>query len=211
MVKREYYEDERNEMDYFLNEAPKKSIEFGCSTGRFSQRVKKKYNTEVWGIDIDEESINQAKIKLDKAFCGDAMELIDSLPENYFDCLICNDFIEHIYSPELFFEKIKKCLTNDAILICSLPNVRYWKHFNRYLFLKDWKYKKSGILDHTHLRFFTKKSMKRAIKAWGFEIQLIKGIRPSKSPFFYIFNILTLFLIRDMRFLQYGFKAKLKD
>lgn len=45
-------------------------------------------------------------------------------------------------SPEQFYKRIRKCLTDDAILICSLPNVRHWKHFNRYFFLKDWKYKK---------------------------------------------------------------------
>lgn len=211
MESREYYEDPRHEMEYFLKDAPKRSIEFGCSNGRFSERVKQKFQTETWGIDIDKDSIDIAKNNLDKVFCGDAMELIESLPKNYFDCLICNDFIEHIPSPKLFFEKIKPCLTEDATLICSLPNVRYWKHVIRYLFLKDWKYKKSGILDYTHLRFFTKKSMRRSMKEWGFEIEIIKGIRQTKSPFFYLFSLLTLFYIWDMRYLQYGFRSNLKD
>ncbi len=209
MENREYYESSRHEMEYFIADAPKKSIEFGCANGIFSERIKQKYQTETWGIDIDKKSIEVAKDKIDNAMCGDAFKLIDSLPENYFDCLICNDFIEHVTSPDLFFQKIRKCLTDDAILICSLPNVRHFKHINRLLFLKDWKYKSQGILDYTHLRFFTKKSMKRSIKEWGFEIQLVKGIRPTKNPFFYILNLLSLNFIGDMRFLQYGFRAKL--
>jgi ubiquinone/menaquinone biosynthesis C-methylase UbiE len=194
----------------FIHEPPKRSMEFGCSSGGFSALVKEKFGGEAWGADIDASSVEVAKTRLDRVFLGDAYEVINELPDNYFDCLICNDIIEHLYSPERFFEEVKRCLTEDAVLICSLPNVRHWKTFNRYLFLKDWKYKQSGILDYTHLRFFTKKSMKRSIRTWGFEIGKIKGIRPTKSPFFYLFNLLTLGFIYDMRFLQYGFRARLK-
>ncbi len=210
MENREYYEDDRPEMLQFVGRKPAKIIEFGCSSGRFSESLKKKYQCETWGIDLDQQSVDLAKMKMDKVFCGDAFEQMENLPENYFDYIICNDFIEHVAYPEQFFERVKKHLTADAILICSLPNVRYWKHFNRYLFLKDWKYKKSGILDYTHLRFFTRKSMKRAINNWGFEIEKSKGIRPTKSPLFYLFNLLFLNFIGDMRYLQYAFRARLK-
>ena len=211
MNNRGYYESKRLEMYYFMPTSIKRSIEFGCGDGGFSNFIKMKYGSESWGVDMDQKSINFAKDKIDKAILGDAFEIIEELPDNYFDCLICNDFIEHIYSPEIFFEKIKRCLTRDAVLICSIPNVRYWNNVRRFIFLKDWKQKKSGILDYTHLRFFTKKSMKRSIKEWGFQIELMKGISPVKSPVFYIFNILTLNFIGDMRFLQYGFRARLKD
>lgn len=207
---REYFESTRSEMEVFIAEAPKRCIEFGCSSGLFSEILKRKFNCETWGIDMDEQSVNIARTKMDKVFLGNAFELVEQLPEKYFDYLVCNDFIEHVHSPDLFFQKARRCLTDDAVLICSLPNVRHWKHVNRYLFLKDWKYKKSGILDYTHLRFFTKKSMIRSINEWGFTIEKMKGIRPTKSPFFYLFALLTLNFIGDMRFLQYGFRARLK-
>ena len=133
MENREYYEDDRSEMEQFIGRPPKRTIEFGCSSGGFSERLKQKYNCETWGIDVDEQSVEIAKTKMDNVFCGDAFEQMGNLPENYFDYIICNDFIEHIHSPEQFFEKVKKHLTGDAILICSLPNVRHWKHVNRYL------------------------------------------------------------------------------
>lgn len=208
---REYYESSRSEMEQFIARPPERSIEFGCSSGGFSEILKKKYHCETWGIDMDQQSVDIASTKMDKVFMGNAFELVEQLPENYFDYIICNDFIEHVHSPELFFQKARRCLTDDAVLICSLPNVRHWKHVNRYLFLKDWKYKKSGILDYTHLRFFTKKSMIRSIKDWGFEIEKMKGIRPTKSPFYYLFALLTLNFIGDMRYLQYAFRARLKQ
>lgn len=52
--------------------------------------------------------------------------------------------------------------------------------------------------------------MRRSIKEWGYEIELVEGIKPTKNPFFYIFYLLTLGFNGDMRFLQYGFRAKLK-
>jgi 2-polyprenyl-3-methyl-5-hydroxy-6-metoxy-1,4-benzoquinol methylase len=208
MENREYFEANRVEMLQFIVNRPNKCIEFGCSSGEFSALLKSKYQCETWGIDMDEMSIKKAKHKMDKVFLGDALEMMEHLPENFFDLIVCNDFIEHIPAPDQFFQKVRKHLAPGAILICSLPNVRHWKHFNRYLFLKDWKYKKSGILDYTHLRFFTKKSMRRSIRSWGFEIEKMKGLRPTKSPFFYLFNLLTLNFIGDMRFLQYGFRAR---
>ena len=178
----------------------------------YARYNKKKFGVRLWrrGIDIDQNSIDLAKTRLDKAICADAFEIINDLPENYFDCLICNDFIEHIACPEDFFSKINKCLTKDAVLVASLPNVRYWSNFEKFFFLKDWKYKDKGILDRTHLRFFTKRSMKRSTREWGFKMEKIKGINPTKNPLFYVANIIFLFFIRDMCFLQYGIRARLK-
>lgn len=210
MKKRIYFESKRPEMDYFITTTPRRTIEFGCGNGGFSELLKQKYKCEAWGVDIDPDSVKNAEKVIDKAICGDAYEIIEILPEKHFDYVICNDFIEHIYSPEKFFKNLRKCLTDDAVLVCSLPNVRYFNHFKRYFFMKDWKYREEGILDNTHLRFFTKRSMKRSINEWGFQINLIKGLQPTKTVFFYFFNILSLNFIGDMRFIQYGFRAQLK-
>jgi len=209
MKKRKYYESSRSEMLQFIDKRPVKAIEFGCGQGEFLKSLQTKYNCETWGVDMDEQSVKIAGENVDNVLHGDAYKKIEELPENYFDYIICNDFIEHLYSPELFFNKLRKNLTDDAVLICSLPNIRYWRQFLKYFFLKDWKYRDSGILDRTHMRFFTKKSMKRSIKEWGFEIEKIKGINPVKTPFFYFFNLLTLNFLGDMRCMQYSFRARL--
>ena len=208
MDKRKYFESSRTEMLQFIDRPPVKVIEFGCGQGEFLKSLQTKYHCETWGVDMDDQSVKIARKNVDNVLHGDAYKKIEELPENYFDYIICNDFIEHLYSPELFFNTLRKNLTEDAVLICSLPNIRYWRQFLKYFFLKDWKYRDSGILDRTHMRFFTKKSMKRSIKEWGFEIEKVKGINPVKTPFFYFFNLLTLNFIGDMRCMQYGFRAR---
>ena len=66
---------------------------------------------------------------------------------------------------------------------------------------------KEGILDNTHLRFFTKKSMVRLFNECGLEIEKIEGINPTKTFRFHIPNILTFGIHNDMKFLQYAMRA----
>jgi hypothetical protein len=76
---------------------------------------------------------------------------------------------------DAFFKEIKRIITKDGYLIGSVPNVRFYKNLQNILFKKDWKYVDSGILDQTHLRFFTFKSLERSLKQSGFLIQKING------------------------------------
>jgi len=205
---RSYYETERPEMLELIPEGSSKTIEFGCANGIFSQGVKKKFRTESWGVDIDKESVERANNVLDKVILGEAFGALEKLPENYFDLVVCNDFLEHIVDPINFLKALRPYVTKSAILICSLPNVRYWKNVSELLFEKDWRYREEGILDSTHLRFFTKKSMVRMLEESGLTIDLIKGINATKSLRFQIPNILSFGLNSDMKYLQFGIRAK---
>ncbi len=202
-----YYDCLRPEMMDFIPSGCKKTIEFGCSNGNFSKDIKKHFNTESWGVDINPEASKKAAQVLDKVITGDANIALEQLPENYFDLVICNDFLEHIIDPTSFLKNIKPYVTDSAILVCSLPNVRYWKNLKELIFDKDWRYRELGILDSTHLRFFTKKSMLRMIHESGLKIKLIKGINPTKSFRFFIPNILTLGIHNDMKYLQFAIQA----
>ncbi|MCF6360255.1 MAG: class I SAM-dependent methyltransferase [Cyclobacteriaceae bacterium] len=205
---RAYYETVRPEMLEFIPKSVKKTIEFGCSNGQFSKDIKEKFNTESWGIDIDSEAVKNANAVLDKVILSGAMEVLKDLPKEYFDCVICNDFLEHIINPSEFLIALKPYVTKNAVLICSLPNVRYWKNVSELLFEKDWRYREEGILDSTHLRFFTKKSIQRFLKQSGLELEKIEGINPTKSIRFQIPNILTFGVHNDMKYLQFASRSK---
>lgn len=205
---RSYFEAERPEMLNLLPKSISKTIEFGCGNGNFSKNVKQNFDAEVWGVDIDLESSENAKKVLDKVVRGAAIEVLKELPKSYFDCVICNDFLEHIVNPEEFLVALRPYLTDSAILICSLPNVRHWKNLGELFFDKDWRYRDSGILDSTHLRFFTKKSMLRMLDECGLKVEEVNGINPAKSLRFHIPNYLTFKIHDDMKYLQFIFRAK---
>lgn len=207
---KKYYESERPEMLEFVPENVERTIEFGCSYGKFSESVKKIYKTESWGVDIEVEAIENAKKRLDNAILGEAMESLGNLPENYFDLVICNDFLEHLSNPTQFLLTLRPYMKDNSYLLCSLPNVRYWKNLKNLIFKKDWEYTEAGILDSTHLRFFTKKSIHRFINESGLTVEKMKGINPTKSMRFYIPNLLTFGLHNDMKYLQFATLACFK-
>jgi 2-polyprenyl-3-methyl-5-hydroxy-6-metoxy-1,4-benzoquinol methylase len=203
----QYYRNERKDMLAYLPEHIEKCIEFGCSEGLFSKRVKEIFNAECWGVDLNPDSIKKARVYLDKTITGEGMSVIDDLPDNYFDCLICNDFLEHLPYPDLFLKKIRKSLKPNAVLVASFPNVRSWSTVLEFLIYKDWKYKESGILDKTHLRFFTGKSLRRFLSECDLKIEIIAGTRPSSSRVFLLANLFTLGFISDMRYMGYAVRS----
>jgi len=205
---RAYYQSGRVEMLGFVPNNVKNTLEFGCSNGKFSEALKQNFNTESWGVDMDSQAIENAKKVLDKAILGEAMEVLKELPKNYFDCVVCNDFLEHIPNPTEFLVALKPYVKQPAYLVCSLPNVRYWKNLKELIFEKDWRYRDDGILDNTHLRFFTKKSIFRFLDESGLKLDVIKGINPTKSLRFQIPNILTFGVHSDMKYLQFALRAQ---
>lgn len=206
----DYYTNERLDILPFLPSKPMRTIEFGCGAGTFSAIIKERFNTESWGVDINQEAVVKAKKILDNVILGDALKVLNDLPDGHFDCLICNDILEHLPYPELFLQEVRKILTKDAYITCSVPNVRSWGHFIHYFFGKDWKYEDFGILDNTHLRFFTRKSLMRLFEDSNIEIELIKGITPTNTILFNLANVLSLGFIADMRFLEYAVRGRFR-
>ena len=113
---------------------------------------------------------------LDAVIIGDANETLLSLPDGHFDLLVCNDFLEHIVDPVGFLSKACTKLIPGGHFLCSLPNFRYLENLFGILVRKDFRYMDSGILDYSHLRFFTARSMKRLFREQGMEVEVFRGI-----------------------------------
>ena len=200
----------RPEVVQFLPNEYSKVLEIGCNVGNFRQFVNKP--CEYWGVEPFEEAANTAKTKMDKVLVGFYDNIINEIPENYFDLVIANDVIEHMEQPWNFLKSIKNKMTLNASIVLSIPNVRFYNNLRELLFHKDWKYEDSGILDITHLRFFTEKSIVRLLNENGFKIEMIKGINPIKVRKRHLPNYLLARLVfgRDIKFIQFGVKAKIK-
>lgn len=208
MERAEYYSSSREEMKQFLPSSIRRSIEFGCGFGNFSVFIREKFKSEVWGVDLSPDAVEKAGNFLDKVIESEAISAVDFLPDRYFDCVVCNDLLEHLTDPDIFIAKLKQKVTPDAVLVASVPNVRHFKTIKNLLLHKDWKYTDKGVLDKTHLRFFTEKSLKRFLQDNNMSIEFFEGINRWKSFRLEILNILFAGSISDMFFLQFGFRAK---
>lgn len=150
----------------------KKVLEVGCATGYISKRLKENDCT-VAGIEIDRESAKVAKQYCENIIVGDVENLSElPYPEKYFDVLLFGDVLEHLKDPLFVLKKLKSWCKDDGYIICSIPNVAHIYVRLKLLFGK-WDYEDIGLLDRTHLRFFTTGSAKKIIEDAGFKIEKI--------------------------------------
>ena len=205
-----YYDNVRHEMLKYLPKNAKKVIDIGCGNGAFAGIVKEKNTAEVWGIELMEEEAKVAETVLDKVFTGPCEQFINDLPDNYFDVIYFNDVLEHLADPYTVLDVLKKKLSKDGVVISSIPNVRFYRTFSKVVFGKDWKYDEFGIMDKTHLRFFTGKSIKRMYEDLGYKIVIHEPINITKSLKPILFNIPLLFSQMDIRNLQYATVASVR-
>jgi 2-polyprenyl-3-methyl-5-hydroxy-6-metoxy-1,4-benzoquinol methylase len=205
-----YYNNNREEMLQFIPESYATVLEIGCGQGNFKHNLNN--SCEYWGVEQNEIIGKKAEDKLYKVIIGDFMKINKLLPDHYFDLIICNDIIEHIDEYNLFFKILKKKMNTNANIIGSIPNVRFYSNLIRLIILKDWEYVNDGILDRTHLRFFTKKSLIRIFKNNNFSIEKFRGINGIKFSMFpvklILKNICIFLLGLDSRYFQYGFCIK---
>lgn len=203
-----YFGVMRPEMAQFLPSEYSKILEIGCCEGNFRQLCSKP--CEYWGVEPLEKAAEIAKTKLDKVLVGFYNEVENQIPNSYFDLVIANDVIEHIEQPWDFLQSLKKKMTKNASLVLSIPNVRFYGNLKELLHEKDWRYKEEGILDVTHLRFFTEKSIIRLLSESGLEIEKMLGINPVKIrrrnlPIYWL--VKSIFG-KDIEFLQFGMRVK---
>ena len=219
MSKETYRNQPRKEIIQFLPQKISTIFEVGCGEGVFSKNIK--CSGEKWGIEPDSNAANIAKNVFDKVLMGTFDIVKAELPKNYFDLVICNDVIEHMEDHEKFLKEIREYMTEDAVLVGSIPNARYYKNLFHFLLVKDWEYTDLGTLDRTHLRFFTEKSLRRSLDEAEFEIEKFQGIngyigfglskwKLAYLVFYVISRAISLGGARDIGHLQFGFRARLR-
>ncbi len=164
-----YYGQNRPEIQELIKSTSKTILDVGCAEGLLSGEVKEKLHAEVWGIEVVEAVAKKAELILDKVLCMGIDEAIPLLPNKYFDTIIFADVLEHLVNPEDVLKKIGEKLRDDGEIIISLPNIGHWSTILN-LLQGEWEYQDAGILDKTHLRFFTRSSINRMIENTGYRV-----------------------------------------
>jgi 2-polyprenyl-3-methyl-5-hydroxy-6-metoxy-1,4-benzoquinol methylase len=204
-----YYNNNRPELLQFVPSGVKSALDVGCGSGGFGFLLKKQFKIKVWGIEPNKQSADSASGKLDvvinDVFDNESLKLISEK----FDVIFFNDVLEHVPHPNSTLANCKSLLNPNGVIVASLPNMRFYTVFNELLFEQDFKYQNSGIMDKTHLRFFTKKSMIRLFNDNGYKIKIIQGINeyPVQGRKMKIFKLLFKKWLGDISFLQYAIVA----
>jgi len=207
-----YYGD-RKELIQFIPVGCKRVLEVGSAEGGFRQYFND--DCEYWGIEPNKEAADRSRATLFKVICSDFNSAKAQLSIGYFDLIVCNDVIEHMADPTAFLTAVQPYLGSKGAVIGSIPNVRFFQNLVNLLLRKDWKYEDSGILDRTHLKFFTLKSLIRLFNFCNYEIEVIKGINSEVLELGNVKSILRRFFMiilgQDTMHQQFGFKLSVKN
>ena len=203
-----YYCFPRHEMLKLLPKTSKRVLEVGCGQGTFASQIKAYNNAEVWGIEYMPKEGEVAKSVMDNVFIGAVENYISQLPDDYFDIIFFNDVLEHLSYPDDVLRDLKPKLIKNGLVISSIPNMRYFRSFIKLVINGDWDYKDHGVMDKTHLRWFTKKSIRKMYENLGYEIISHRGINPSKSLKPLLYNIPLFFTGMDIKYMQFATVAQ---
>jgi 2-polyprenyl-3-methyl-5-hydroxy-6-metoxy-1,4-benzoquinol methylase len=140
-------------------------LDVGCGFATTSARIQRLGN-EVTGIESSAEACAVASQRIARVMQAD---LIDAAPDGTFDVLIFADVLEHLAWPVGILERYLQNLAPGGSVIISLPNVGLWSVRFAHLF-GQWNYEETGVLDRTHLRFFTRKTARWLIEQAGLKI-----------------------------------------
>lgn len=206
-VPEQYFEFPRTEMLEFLPQNPKTFLEIGCGAGSFGELVKQHHDCEYWGMELDPGAAAYAEQRLDKVFVGTAEEVFAQAPDAYFDCFVANDVLEHLVDPYSLLRQVKKKLKPGGVVTASIPNIRHFETLWNLVVKKDFTYQDAGILDRTHLRFFTESTTRALFEENGYRIDKMHGINRSDSKFERLCNMLSLGALSDTLYLQFAVRA----
>ncbi len=198
-----YFDHPRPEMRTYIPPGASRILDIGCGTGAFAASLKEQSACEVWGIEIDSRAALIANARLDNVLTGDALDQLPALPDHHFDCIVLNDVLEHLVDPERLLEGLVCKLSSTGRVVASIPNARHFHHLWEVVVKGRWEYADEGILDRTHLRFFTKSSLGGLFERTGWDLQRIVGIHATGSLKFKLTNLLTCGRCSDMRYLQF--------
>lgn len=209
---KQYFGELRNEIIGYIPENTKKILDVGCSAGDFGSNLKKRLkDISVWGIEPNKYAADIAKEKLDHVICSPFNDTIVGLENQTFDCITFNDVLEHLENPSLALILCIKLLNDEGSLVASIPNVMFFPVMYNLIKNEEWKYEDSGVLDKTHLRFFTKKSIIRLFEESGYEIIKIEGINVKIHDKYRLYKTLNFLLfnkLKDWKYMQFIIVAK---
>lgn len=204
-----YFGNPRVEIQPMLPTIPARVLEIGCGAGATLKWLKDiDLASHTVGVELFAEAAERAMQCCDEVHQGDAEELVQgSLAHRQFDVVLCLDVLEHMVDPWTFVDRVQALLKPGGTFICSLPNVRNLNVVLPLVFKGEWRYQHDGILDQTHLRFFTLQSAQALASRSGLTVQTVLRTIPPAGSKGGLLNRLTLGLMKDLLTVQYVVKS----
>jgi 2-polyprenyl-3-methyl-5-hydroxy-6-metoxy-1,4-benzoquinol methylase len=196
-----YYAGVREDyLEAFVEEKPLNVLEIGCGSGDLGGAALQRGVCQRYcGIELFPEAAARAREQLSQVLIGDIEAMDLPWEPDTFDALIASEVLEHLRDPWEVLRRLRTVLKPGALVLASSPNVSN-KRVIMMLLRGRWDLDDSGIMDRTHLRWFTPKSYAQMFTDCGYEVESIRPVVPlgGKS------RVLSALLMRKCDHLLWG-------
>ncbi|WP_176762292.1 bifunctional glycosyltransferase/class I SAM-dependent methyltransferase [Eubacterium oxidoreducens] len=180
----EYFSASREDLMMLINRQREEEIHFlevGCTSGETLCRLQYLYpNASVYGVELNEQVAKIGACKTN-ILCGNIESMELPYEKGYFDYIIFGDVLEHLAYPEETLIRMKDYLKEGGCILTSIPNLLHGDVLYD-LLRGNFTYREYGILDRTHLRFFTEKEIFRMFARCGYEIDALLTTKTRQNP-----------------------------
>ena len=194
-----YFSNARKDILPLMPAFAEVALEVGCGNGATLHYLKEQgFCRKTIGMEMHTAVADQAKEMLDEVIIGNAEILIKEQPKNSIDLILCLDVLEHTVEPWQFIDQAAQLLKPGGRIIASIPNIRTAVVLSKLLVKGTFDYHDgAGIMDRTHLRYFTRKSALALMNRAPMEVYKLLPAPNAKGSKSAIANALTLGLMRD--------------
>lgn len=179
----------------------KNVLEVGCAMGYQTRSMLEIQNCKVSAIEIDEVAAEQARPYCDELFVGniESMNLDFLLKDKKFNVVTFADVLEHLYSPTKVLNKIRPFIDEGGYIVASIPNITHCSVIYE-MAHGQFKYRKLGLLDDTHIRFFSRQTIYQTFEEAGYLIVSFQRNTLNESETEFNTNLTTE---EDHKFIEY--------
>ncbi|MEO7117793.1 MAG: class I SAM-dependent methyltransferase [Candidatus Limnocylindrales bacterium] len=146
-------------------------LDVGCGTGALGRQLKAATpSVVVHGVEANAGPARVAAGVIDRVVQGTFPEVTSQLDPPY-DAVVFADVLEHMEDPWSALEATRSIVAPGGLVVASIPNIRYWPVTRALLLRGRFDYTETGVLDRTHLRFFTRISMLQMFEGAGLTVE----------------------------------------
>ena len=195
-----YFGNVRRDIEPLLPPHAAQVLEVGCGAGATLHWLKQTGRAgNTVGVELFESAAAVARGRVDELLVGNAETLLPGRFEaGRFDLVLCLDVLEHMIDPWAFMTQVQALLRPGGLVIASIPNVRHLRVVLDLLLRGRWAYADDGILDRTHLRFFTRESALALMAPPGLQVSACLRRDPPRGSPSGLVNLLSFGGTRDL-------------
>ncbi len=183
-------------------------LDVGCGFGALGRLLASQGERVLHGIERNPQAAEHLQGVYQRYVIGDGDAGLDELRDERYDCIVFADVLEHLVDPWSALRKARALLASGGAVVASLPNVRNLAVIVNLLLRGRWRYEDSGLLDRTHLRFFTRAEIHELYASAGLAIERVEVNRDRYRPAVRLLAALPTLFIPDLGVCQFRVRGR---